>query len=365
VIIQLLIIEDLVKRTGKQVPELFDFIAGTSAGAGNAALYAARTPDGKHLYTADEFVEVILQQYRESHIPTWHLIKTLYGLIGPRYSTDLYRKRTQKIFKDTTLCNASPPLVIPVCNAITHETIILTTANAKKDPSQNFKLSDVVGAAMAFPGVIEPIRMKTQSGETVAAYDSGGLHYNPALLSLSEARNMLKEEEKEFRSSQLEKIHLVTLNSSLTKEEKEIQISNILKERFIDRINILGLGSGLPEGWRKPSAVSGKKPAIPQRGLFGNIKLLMMTMFQSLDSNVQDGVKAAFADGDGNQKNYHHLEILLKTQKGKKSPFVVDDTDPYVIGELIRQTKEFMKTQEYLEIIHTYFGDDLRIRARL
>ena len=54
----------------------------------------------------------------------------------------------------------------------------------------------------------------------------------------------------------------------------------------------------------------------------------MTMMFQSLDSNVQDGVKSAFADKDGNQKNYHHVEILLKTQKGKKSPFVVDDTDP-------------------------------------
>ena len=41
----------------------------------------------------------------------------------------------------------------------------------------------------------------------------------------------------------------------------------------------------------------------------------------------------------------------------------MDDTDPYVIGELIRQTKEFIKTQEYLEIIHAYFGDDLKIRS--
>ena len=71
-------------------------------------------------------------------------------------------------------------------------------------------------------------------GKTVAAYDSGGLHYNPALLSLSEARGMLKKEEKAFHSSQLEKIHLVNLNSSLTNEEREIQISDILKERFRD-----------------------------------------------------------------------------------------------------------------------------------
>jgi patatin-like phospholipase/acyl hydrolase len=165
VIIQLLILEDVVKRTGKQVPELFDLIAGTSAGAGNAALYAAKTPDGKHLYRADEVVELILQQYKESHIPTWHIIKTLYGLIGPRYPTKPYRERTQKILKETMLCDASPPLVIPVCDAITHETILLTTKNAKRDPKQNFKLSDVAGAAMAFPGAVEPIRMKTQSGE--------------------------------------------------------------------------------------------------------------------------------------------------------------------------------------------------------
>ena len=182
---------ELEHRTGRRIADLFDLVAGTSAGAllGLACL----VPDaaGNPRYTAAE----ILTLYEEEadtafQSSLWHWLKALGGLINEKYETTGLESALAEVFGDVALADSLRATMIPVYD-IDHDVPYFFRAHrAKTDAVHAFQMRDVVRAATAAPAYFPPARIDSEAGHTLSCIDGGVVAFNPALWAYLEARHL-------------------------------------------------------------------------------------------------------------------------------------------------------------------------------
>jgi patatin-like phospholipase/acyl hydrolase len=185
---------DLERRTGRRIAELFDFVAGTSAGAllGLACL----VPDaaGNSRYTAAELLTLYEEEagvvFKSS---LWHWLKALGGLIDEKYEATGLESALAEVFGQVPLAASLRPTMIPVYD-IDHDVPYFFRAHrAQADPAHAFQMRDVVRAATAAPAYFPPARIDSAAGHRLACIDGGVVAFNPALWAYLEARALWPE----------------------------------------------------------------------------------------------------------------------------------------------------------------------------
>jgi patatin-like phospholipase/acyl hydrolase len=195
-IIPAMILADIEQRTGRPIAELFDLIAGTSAG-GIIALGLAK-PNGKERpqYAAQDMVGLFEDEgpkiFEQS---LWRKINNLGSLLDEKYPSHNMEAVLSRYFDSRYLADAITPLLITSYEIERRNPLFFKSAKATKDKGRNFLMKDVARATSAAPTYFEPEKIPTEDqSEYYALIDGGIFANNPAMCAFVEAKTMWPDE---------------------------------------------------------------------------------------------------------------------------------------------------------------------------
>ena len=182
---------ELERRTGKRIADLFDLVAGTSAGGLLALACLMPGDDGRPRYTAEDLISLYEEGAgRIFHSSLWHWLRALGGLIDEKYEATGLESALTEVFGDTPLADALRPTLIPVYD-IDHDTPYFFRAHrARTDAAHAFRMRAALRAATAVPAFFPPGRATSERGDVLACIDGGVVAFNPALWAYLEAREL-------------------------------------------------------------------------------------------------------------------------------------------------------------------------------
>ena len=189
-VIPLHILAHIESITGKKTGELFDFFAGSSAGAISASAFAVSNDKGYKFGAKD-----ILNTYERNanlifSAPWYHQLLTMFGLFAPRFLPDGKIKVLDEYFGDLTLGDLKGNVLIPVYNIETNSLQIIKSWQSKGNNSNaNLLIKDVVNGASSPPMLFPPLAMSYKN-INYAFIDPAVLLNNPILHVLLYVRLM-------------------------------------------------------------------------------------------------------------------------------------------------------------------------------
>jgi patatin-like phospholipase/acyl hydrolase len=175
-LIPALVLTEVEKRSGKQIYELFDLIAGTSTGGILACALCAPAP-----LPAEQLVALY-----EDEGPTifdrsiWQRIRSAGGLLDEKYDAGALDRALKRFLSDKRLAETRPDLLVPAYNMGDPGPYFFKSRKAR-DEGEDFPLSQVARATAAAPTYFEPYEL---SGE--ALVDGGVFAANPAMCAFAE-----------------------------------------------------------------------------------------------------------------------------------------------------------------------------------
>src|SRR3954447_8171632 len=175
-LIPALVLEEIERRTGRLVGELFDLVAGTSTGA---IIACALTRPGA--MPAARIVELYEQEGPKIFHPS--LIKTIAsvgGLIDERYDSRGLVTSLRRHLGDARLADATVPLLITTYDLERRQALVL-----RRD--DDVSMVDAAHASSAPPTYSEPVRVGART-----LIDGGVFAINPAVLAYTEAGGELE-----------------------------------------------------------------------------------------------------------------------------------------------------------------------------
>jgi patatin-like phospholipase/acyl hydrolase len=173
--VQLALLEE---RMDKPVHQLFDMVAGTSAGGINALALT-----GPKWYWAHQLVDFYTEWGPK--IFSRSLARTLLSgnqLLKSKYDGTELDKALYAYFGDTRLSECSLPVLVPSFEMITYSPYFFKSHVAWTDPSSDFLLRDVARASSSAQSYFPPHKV-----DQYVFTDGGVFANNPAACALAEA----------------------------------------------------------------------------------------------------------------------------------------------------------------------------------
>jgi patatin-like phospholipase/acyl hydrolase len=192
-IIPALVLAEIERQTGKPASQLFDLIAGTSAGGIIALGVTVPAQDGAPRHSAQELVELFVAEgpkiFSRSLL---RKIETLDGLIEEKYSVSGLEAALSKYLDDATLSQALVDVLITSYDVRGHEPFFFKSRQARELPALDYPMPVVARATSAAPTYFEPehaIPPATAPDEPsdYALVDGGTFANNPAMCAYAEA----------------------------------------------------------------------------------------------------------------------------------------------------------------------------------
>jgi predicted acylesterase/phospholipase RssA len=200
------ILHEIEVRKGKPLAEIFDLIAGTSAG-GIIACGLARP--GKPM-GAQELLNLYVTRGAEIfHRSLWRVVVTMGGVIDEKYSTEPKLQILAEVLGDSKLSEVSQTKLLVSSYAIelppaakslavpdsTRAPFFFKSWNVDDpsrplDPKWDYHLRDVARATSAAPTYFEPAVIYSLAGERGAMVDGGVVANNPAMCAYAEAMRL-------------------------------------------------------------------------------------------------------------------------------------------------------------------------------
>lgn len=195
-VIPALVLEKIEKQTGRPSHELFDLVAGTSAGGLLALGIAARGPDGGPLHTAHELVglaeETAPMAFHKSHA---HLIRAAGGLLEHKYGTEGLT-RTAKLIVGGMISEALTKVMVTAYAIEARKPVFFKSFKAQSDPDFDLPMWVAARAATSAPTFFPPAKVEIgDQGDYMALIDGGVCLNNPAVSAYAEARKLYPGEE--------------------------------------------------------------------------------------------------------------------------------------------------------------------------
>jgi patatin-like phospholipase/acyl hydrolase len=189
-IIPALILAELEKRTGRQVHELFQLVAGTSTGGLLAlGLAVPGRSKKKARYSAGAMVD--LYQNDGSRIfarSVWHRARAMGSLAEEKYPSDGIEEVLREKFGETRLTDALVPVLVTSYDIELRRPHFFKSHKAKADASRDYLMRDAGRATSAAPTYFEPAYVRVDDdSDAVALVDGGVFANNPSACALVEA----------------------------------------------------------------------------------------------------------------------------------------------------------------------------------
>lgn len=192
-IIPALVLAEIERLTKRSACELFDLIAGTSAGGIITLGVTAPGEHGKPLHSAQELADFFITDgptiFSRSLLRT---IKTVDGLLEEKYSVNGLEEALRHNLGAALLSEALSDVLITSYDIQGHEPIFFKSRQAREEPEHNYPMQVVARATSAAPTYFEPEHATpraARSGEPsdYALVDGGTFANNPALCAYAEA----------------------------------------------------------------------------------------------------------------------------------------------------------------------------------
>ena len=188
-IIPVTVLAEIEKRCGKQIYELFDFIAGTSTG-GLITLFLNKNNPAP----AEALAEMYIHHGKDIFPPKKaekFSLKNLFGAkgysSGPKYKSGLINLVLRYLVKDDTYDEMIKPCLITSYETENNKPVFFTSYT---DRYKKFLLRDIARAASAAPTYFEPLKIKHKG-----TFIDGGIHStNPAMCAYIEVLKLLRRE---------------------------------------------------------------------------------------------------------------------------------------------------------------------------
>lgn len=173
-------LKEIEVRTGKNIHDLFDFVAGTSTG-GLIAIAAACQ------FNADTMLDLYLKGSADIFPHSvMRNISTGEGLFGPKYDRASLDKLLDHYFGDKMLSEAMVPICITSYDLDSAAPKIWSSLDTIAKLSPDAKLKDVAGATSAAPTYFSPKEFYDAAGNIHHAIDGGMFLNNPQVLAMNE-----------------------------------------------------------------------------------------------------------------------------------------------------------------------------------
>jgi uncharacterized protein len=176
-----------ITGTNRKIGDFFDFVAGTSTGGILACLYLVPGEDGKAKYSANDAVQLYLQDGPEIFARSFFEKNILYALARPKYGVEHLEKYLLQFFGDVKLDQLIKPCLITAYEIVQRNAVLFTSADAN-DSLRNFFVRDVARATSAAPTYFSPAHIHSDEGEVFSLTDGGVYANNPALCAYAEVR---------------------------------------------------------------------------------------------------------------------------------------------------------------------------------
>ncbi len=189
-----MVLAEIERQKKQPACELFDLIAGTSAGGIIALGVTAPGQGGKPLHSAEElagfFVEDGPQIFSSCLLRT---LKTFGGLLEQKYSASGLEAALQHNLGDALLSEALCDVLITSYDVQSHDPLFFKSRQARKRPDRDYPMRVVARATSAAPTYFEPehvIPPVHVSGKPrdYALVDGGTFANNPAMCAYAEAK---------------------------------------------------------------------------------------------------------------------------------------------------------------------------------
>ena len=175
-LIPALVLAEVERRSGRQVWELFDLIAGTSTGGILACALSAPDP-----LPAEQLVALYEEEgpaiFDRS---VWQRVRSAEGLLDEKYDAAALDHALERFLSDKRLAETKPDLLVPAYNMGEPGPYFFKSRKAREE-GEDFPLSVVARATSAAPTYFEPFPLADQ-----AFVDGGVFATNPAMCAYAE-----------------------------------------------------------------------------------------------------------------------------------------------------------------------------------
>jgi patatin-like phospholipase/acyl hydrolase len=169
--------------------ESFDRIAGVSVGSINAAALWPLAKTGEPLMSTESLREFYETQLDGAFKKNWW---SLGGLLDNQYDLSGFEKILKHHFGDLKLSDFADGLNIYVVDLETNQLRCLSSEMAKRDPTEDFRMTDLLRTAIAAPTYFDTVEIKNGAGETVHFIDAGVMAANPSFVEFFANEHMAR-----------------------------------------------------------------------------------------------------------------------------------------------------------------------------
>ena len=186
-IVAITILQAIQKKLPKPIHEYIDCFAGTSTGGLIAAGLTVPGEDGKPKFTTDDVVEIYQTLGPDVFDRSfWHKVKTLWGLIGPKFPLNGLQKVSEEKFGDVALKECLTHVVIATYDLVTRSPVVFDSTNPKLNEVS------VIDTCMGTASV--PTMFPSVESGKYNLIDGGIFAVSPALCALSVCQEKYPEE---------------------------------------------------------------------------------------------------------------------------------------------------------------------------
>ena len=184
-IISAVVLKYIEKQSGKHIAEMFDLVAGTSAGGLIASMLTVADSTGNVKYSAEDVTDLFVNNGGKI------FGKRRFCIIGPlgeeRYDHMPLEGILNGYFDDARLSECIKPIIVPAYEIESRESWFFKTAKAKTCPDYDYFLKDVCRATSAAPTYFEPSETRSMANSTYYFIDGGVFAVSPAMCAYAEA----------------------------------------------------------------------------------------------------------------------------------------------------------------------------------
>ena len=177
-------LNEIEKKTGKSIADLFDYIIGVSAGGVLAIGSVIPGDDGKAKYSSEyafENFEIFAHQMGPQDYIPWLL--NSFGIFHSKYNREGIDKFFDDKFGDVKLKDTLVPISVLSFSSTNDSIKVWSTFKAKTSEAENITLKDAAGATSAAPTYLGPKKIP----ETNDYHIDGGIYANnPTIMGVAE-----------------------------------------------------------------------------------------------------------------------------------------------------------------------------------
>lgn len=192
-LIPALVLEELERRLGCPVADVFHMVAGVSSGSLIAAGLAQEQP-----LSGTEIVEAFRNRGEDMFsAPFWRRVRTLNGLLNAKYDACVFEEQLDDLYGDACLSDCKLDFLATAYDIENRQTQVFKSWKAcgrsltsrQTAARADYLLRDVVRASTAAPTYFEPAWITSRGEKKPKALIDGGLSSNnPASMAVAAAR---------------------------------------------------------------------------------------------------------------------------------------------------------------------------------